>query len=94
MSVTDYAQKLRATLPAVGAASRWPADEGQDVHPVLRRGEQTLEPFADVARLADGQMQAEVWRQRCRDLGIGQLTLAGEDMGYRSEFTRSQRRRG
>lgn len=70
-----------AALVACVAQQGWTVDATPGIPFTLRRGEQTLEPFADVARLAGGQMQAEVWRQRCRELGIGQLALAGEDMG-------------
>ena len=42
---------------------------------LMRRGEQTMEPFVEANRLALGELDAEAWRRRCSDLGIRDLAL-------------------
>lgn len=42
----------------------------------MRRGGAALEPFAEVDRLARGEVGADVWQRRCWDLGIRDLSLA------------------
>jgi len=46
----------------------------------LRRGEEVLEPFDVLHRLAAGKLDPEVWRQRCQALGIAEINL-GEVAG-------------
>jgi hypothetical protein len=43
---------------------------------VMRRGEQTLEPFVEVNKLASGEVDVDTWQRRCWDLGIRDLSLA------------------
>jgi Zn-dependent protease with chaperone function len=42
----------------------------------MRRGDATLQPFAEVDRLARGEVGTEAWQRRCWDLGIRDLSLA------------------
>jgi hypothetical protein len=41
----------------------------------MRRGEATLEPFAEVNRLARGEVDVDAWQRRCWDLGIRDLGM-------------------
>ena len=64
-----------AALTCALASSGW-TTESMPGRPVLmRRGDQTVEPFVEANRLARGELDAEAWRQRCTDLGIRDLPL-------------------
>ena len=64
-----------AALTCALASSGW-TTESMPGRPVLmRRGDQTMEPFVEANRLARGELDAEAWRQRCSDLGIRDLAL-------------------
>jgi hypothetical protein len=36
----------------------------------MRHGDATLEPFAEVNRLAHGEVDVDAWQRRCWELGI------------------------
>jgi len=62
-----------AALTCALASSGW-TTESMPGRPVLmRRGDQTMEPFVEANRLARGELDAEAWRRRCSDLGIRDL---------------------
>jgi hypothetical protein len=42
----------------------------------MRRGDTVIEPFTEVDRLANEQVDTESWQRRCWDLGIRDLSLA------------------
>jgi heat shock protein HtpX len=44
---------------------------------VCERGPHRVEPFGEVERIAGGEMTAAEWRERCGELGIADLPLAG-----------------
>jgi heat shock protein HtpX len=44
---------------------------------VCERGPHRVEPFGEVERLGSGELTAEKWRERCSELGIADLRLAG-----------------
>jgi hypothetical protein len=42
----------------------------------MRRGNATIEPFVEVNRLVNGEIDLETWQRRCAELGIGDLALS------------------
>jgi len=58
------------------ANNGWSAESLPGRRVALRRGEVTMEPFAEVGRIAVGEVDAQAWQQRCWDLGIRDLSLA------------------
>jgi hypothetical protein len=44
---------------------------------VCERGSHRIEPFGEVERLGSGELTAGGWRERCGELGIADLLLAG-----------------
>ena len=54
----------------------WTTESGPGRPVTMRRGEAVIEPFAEVDRLARGEIDAETWQRRCWDLGIRDVSLA------------------
>jgi heat shock protein HtpX len=44
---------------------------------VCEHGQHRIEPFGDVERLGSGELSAAEWRERCNELGIADVRLAG-----------------
>ncbi|HSS60846.1 MAG TPA: M48 family metallopeptidase [Candidatus Limnocylindrales bacterium] len=65
-----------AALTVALAGQGWMAESLPGRPIVMRRDDTTVEPFVEADRLARGETPAEVWRQRCSDLGIRDLNLA------------------
>jgi hypothetical protein len=65
-----------AALAVALAQNGWSAESLPGRPVVMRRGEATLEPFAEVNRLAAGEVDVETWQRRCADLGIRDVSLA------------------
>ncbi|MEA2656503.1 MAG: hypothetical protein QOI23_1868 [Chloroflexota bacterium] len=64
-----------AALANALAQNGWSAESLPGRPIVMRRGEATLEPFAEVNRLARGELDADAWQRRCWELGIRDLGL-------------------
>jgi heat shock protein HtpX len=64
-----------AALAVALADNGWSAESLPGRPVVMRRGEATLEPFAEVNRLAAGEIDVETWQRRCSDLGIRDVSL-------------------
>jgi hypothetical protein len=78
---TDQARSLGVGLAgaafAVALADHGWAAESLPGRPVLmRRGEVTIEPFAEVNRMSHGEIDAPTWQGRCTELGIRDFALA------------------
>lgn len=65
-----------AALTVALAQNGWTAESLPGRPIVMRRGDDVLEPFNEVDRLARGDLGAEAWQQRCWDLGIREVSLA------------------
>jgi hypothetical protein len=57
------------------AQNGWSAESLPGRPIVMRQGEASLEPFAEVNRLARGEVDADAWQRRCWALGIRDLGL-------------------
>jgi hypothetical protein len=64
-----------AALANALAQNGWSAESLPGRPIVMRHGEATLEPFAEVNRLARGEVDADAWQRRCWALGIRDLGL-------------------
>jgi hypothetical protein len=64
-----------AALANALAQNGWSAESLPGRPIVMRRGEVTLEPFAEVNRLAHGEIDVDAWQRRCWELGIRDLGL-------------------
>jgi heat shock protein HtpX len=64
-----------AALANALAQNGWTAESLPGRPIVMRHGEATLEPFAEVNRLARGEVDADAWQRRCWALGIRDLGL-------------------
>jgi Zn-dependent protease with chaperone function len=65
-----------AALANALAQNGWAAESLPGRPVVMRRGDSTVEPFAEVNRLARGEVDAETWQRRCWELGIRDVSLA------------------
>jgi heat shock protein HtpX len=65
-----------AALANALAQNGWSAESLPGRPVVMRRGDQTIEPFVEVNKLASGEVDADTWQRRCWDLGIRDLGLA------------------
>jgi heat shock protein HtpX len=65
-----------AALTVALAQNGWIAESLPGRPIVMRHGDDVLEPFNEVDRLAREGVSAEAWQQRCWDLGIRDLSLA------------------
>ena len=65
-----------AALTVALADHGWSAESMPGRPVVMRRGDQTLEPFVETNRVARGETDAAAWRGRCSELGIGDFSLA------------------
>lgn len=66
-----------AALAVALARAGWTVDAAPGIPITLRRGEDAVEPFVVVHMLAEGKLSGEGWVQRCVQLGIADLSLAG-----------------
>lgn len=64
-----------AALAVALAQNGWSAESLPGRPVVMRRGDSTLEPFAEVNRLAAGEVDMEAWQRRCSELGIRDISL-------------------
>jgi heat shock protein HtpX len=64
-----------AALANALAQNGWSAESLPGRPIVMRRGEDSLEPFAEVNRLARGELDVDAWQRRCWELGIRDLGL-------------------
>ena len=64
-----------AALANALAQNGWSAESLPGRPIVMRHGEATLEPFAEVNRLARGEVDADAWQRRCWELGIRDFGL-------------------
>jgi heat shock protein HtpX len=65
-----------AALAVALSQNGWTAESLPGRPIVMRRGDDVLEPFNEVDRLARADLGAEAWQQRCWALGIRDLSLA------------------
>lgn len=65
-----------AALANALAQNGWTAESLPGRPIVMRHGDATVEPFAEVNRLARGEVDVDSWQRRCWELGIRDLGLA------------------
>jgi hypothetical protein len=65
-----------AALANALAQNGWTAESLPGSPVRMRRGDSVIEPFTEVDRLANEQVDTESWQRRCWDLGIRDLSLA------------------
>ena len=65
-----------AALATALAQNGWKAESLPGRPVVMRREASAIEPFAEVDKLARGEVDTESWQRRCWDLGIRDLSLA------------------
>jgi hypothetical protein len=65
-----------AALTVALAGHGWTAESMPGRPVVMRRADQTVEPFVEANRIARGETDAAAWRRRCSELGIQDLALS------------------
>lgn len=77
--VDGIARNITGTALAVALAGQgWMVDATPGIPITLRRGDDAVEAFEVVHMLAGGKLTGAAWVQRCQELGIADLDLAGE----------------
>jgi hypothetical protein len=72
---------LAAGLSVALMAAGWSLHVEPGSSGVLERGDQRIEPFGAVRRLADGTLSPDEWRATCAQAGILEMPLASSSVG-------------